>query len=322
MSDNLYAYAVARIRAKEMSLFGKQTIEQLMACHGYEESLRFLYEKGWGKTGNESGDEILSTEREKTWELIEELVDDMSVFDTFLYENDFHNLKAAIKEISTDKKIPDIYITHGTCNPAEIVSAIREHDFSKLPSFLQEIAKQAYEIQTSSGDSQLCDVVIDKAALDTVYNKAKYSGSQLLKDYAEIKVATADIKIALRNAKNKKSKTLLSLALVECESLDIQKLAQASLEGEDEVINYLSFTSYSDAIIAIKSGYSAFEKWCDDLLMEKIKEQKYNSFTISPIAAYLLARENEIKTVRIVLSGKRNGLCEDMIRERLRNMYV
>ncbi|MCI8744511.1 MAG: V-type ATP synthase subunit C, partial [Lachnospiraceae bacterium] len=35
-----------------------------------------------------------------------------------------------------------------------------------------------------------------------------------------------------------------------------------------------------------------------------------------------LARENEIKTVRIILSGKLNGLSDDSIRERVREMYV
>ena len=38
--------------------------------------------------------------------------------------------------------------------------------------------------------------------------------------------------------------------------------------------------------------------------------------------AYVLARENEIKTVRIILSGKQNGFSEESIRERVREMYV
>ena len=37
---------------------------------------------------------------------------------------------------------------------------------------------------------------------------------------------------------------------------------------------------------------------------------------------YLIARENEIKTVRIILTGKQNGFTDDAIRERIREMYV
>ena len=47
-----------------------------------------------------------------------------------------------------------------------------------------------------------------------------------------------------------------------------------------------------------------------------------NSFSIGPLVAYILARENEIKTVRIILSGKQNDFSDDAIRERVREMYV
>ena len=47
-----------------------------------------------------------------------------------------------------------------------------------------------------------------------------------------------------------------------------------------------------------------------------------NPFTVGPLFAYVLARQNEISTVRIILSGKLNELDDGMIRERLREMYV
>ena len=53
-----------------------------------------------------------------------------------------------------------------------------------------------------------------------------------------------------------------------------------------------------------------------------MKPQKYNPFSVGPLVAYALARENEIKTVRIILSGKRTGMPEASIRERVREMYV
>ena len=66
----------------------------------------------------------------------------------------------------------------------------------------------------------------------------------------------------------------------------------------------------------------AFERWCDNRIIEAIRPQKYNSFTIGPLVAYVLARQNEIKTVRIILTGKLNHLPDDAIRERVREMYV
>ena len=48
MSEMEYTYAVARIRALEVSLFSRSTIDALMACGTLEAALNLLVEKGWG----------------------------------------------------------------------------------------------------------------------------------------------------------------------------------------------------------------------------------------------------------------------------------
>lgn len=322
MADNQYTYAVARIRSKEISLLDKSDIDQLMNCKSEKECLRLLTDKGWGKTGEENAEQILSVEREKTWELIGELVEDLSVFHTFLYSNDFHNLKAAIKQVYTDSNFNDIYISQSTIAPNIIVNAVKEHNFDTLPEHMRACAEEAYQVQMHTGDSQLCDVIIDKAALETMLKKSKESKNELFSQYAELKVAVADINIAIRSCKTGKDKMFIERALADCVSLNRNELTTAALEGLDAIYQYLLNTVYADAVTALKESPSAFERWSDNLIIKHIRPQKYNPFTISPLAAYILARENEIKTVRILLSGKRNDISDDFIRERLREMYV
>ncbi len=48
MYDEQYTYAVARIRARETTLFSQATIDQLMACKDEAQCLQFLIDKGWG----------------------------------------------------------------------------------------------------------------------------------------------------------------------------------------------------------------------------------------------------------------------------------
>ena len=96
----------------------------------------------------------------------------------------------------------------------------------------------------------------------------------------------------------------------------------ATRNGLDSIYEYLEQTSYADAIDAIKESPAAFDRWCDNRMMKLIKPQKYNAFTISPLAAYVLAKENEIKSVRIILSGKVNQLPDEKVKERLRDSYV
>ena len=322
MADNLYLYAVARIRSKELSLLGKSDLEQMLNCRNEAECLKFLLDKGWGEAGEENAELLLRQERDKTWRLMKELVEDMSVFDTFLYGNDFHNLKAAIKQVYTNSTQQGIYIDQGTIEVQRIVQAVKEHNFTLLPEYMQDCAQDAYEVMMHTGDSGLCDVILDKAALETILQKGKATGNELFEKYAELKVAVADINIAIRSCKTGKSRVFLERALAACDSIDKQKLIDAALQGMDAIYSYLTLTAYEDAIDAIRESSSSFECWSDNVIMKHIQPQKYNPFTISPLAAYVIARENEIKTVRIILSGKRNEIADQQIRERLREMYV
>ncbi len=322
MVDNQYIYAVARIRSMELSLLDKTFFDQLLTCRSYEDCRRLLSDKGWGRSGDETAEQLLITEREKIWDTIGELVKDMSVFDTFLYGNDFHNLKAAIKQVYVNQEVPGIFMSYGTVKPKLILKAVQEHDFSLLPEFMRASGEEAYQVQLHTGDSGSCDVILDKAALEAIYQKGKASGNELLSEYAELKVAAADINIAIRSFKTGKRREFMERAIADCKNLDSNKLIDAALEGEEAIYNYLGNTAYSDAVQALKESPSSFERWCDNLIIKHIRPQKYNSFTLSPIAAYILARENEIKSVRILLSGKLNDLPEESIQERLREMYV
>lgn len=321
MAEKEYIYAVARIRSKELSLLDSKCMEQLLSCKKYEDCFRILSDQGWDCEGK-AAEEMLTAEREKIWTLMKELVADQSIFHVFLYENDFHNLKAAIKQVCTQSEAVHIYKNNGTIPWKKIYEAVKAHDFSALPEDMRACGEEAYDAMLKGADSQLCDVILDKASLEKTYAAGKSLKSELFAGYVELKVAVADINIAIRSCKMKKSAQFLKKALASCDSLDIQELSSAVLHGMEAIYEYLRTTVYADAIDAIKTSPSAFEKWCDDRLMHYIRPQKYNPFTIEPLAAYILARENEIKCVRILLSGKLNHLSEESIRERLREMYV
>ena len=322
MADKQYVYAVARIRSKELSLLSGAFLEQLTAAKDYDECIQLLMEKGWGEDGITNAGDILAIEQRKTWELINELVKDMSVFDVFLYANDYHNLKAAIKEVRMGDEYPGIFMEQGTVDVKLIREAVQTREFQNLPAAMRTPAEEAYKALLHTQDGQLCDIIIDKAALDAICAAGKSSGNEFLELYAELTVAAADIKTAVRASRTGKDRAFLEQALAPCGSINVARLAQAAIEGVDSIGSYLETTAYADAVEELRRSPSAFERWCDNLLIRKIKPQQYSAFGLGPLAAYILARENEIKSVRIVLSGKLNHLPEESIRERIREMYV
>lgn len=323
MSKTQYTYAVARIRALEVSLFSASTIEQLIACKDLESCLRFLQDKGWG--GNDvpmDADAILTREREKIWETIGEMHVDMDVFNVLSYTNWFHNLKAAVKEVCTGKSGANIFYEGTPIPKEEMLRIIREKDYKALPENMQAAAEEAVETLLHSGDGQLCDIIIDRATMEAIKEAGRQSQDDIIRDYAESTVAVANIKIAVRSSKTAKSLDFMKRAMASCDSLNVDGLARAALAGMDSIIEYLSGNGYLEGALALKESPSAFERWCDNRIIQTIKPQKTNPFSIGPLVAYVIARENEIKTVRIILTCKQNGLSDDSIRERVREMYV
>lgn len=324
MSEN-YIYAVARVRCKELTLLDSSVMDSLLAAGSYEECVRILADHGWSSEGeNSSPEAMLASEREKTWDFIGELTKDMSIFDVFLYANDYHNLKAAIKESFVHTEHPGVYIDKSQCtvDPEVIKKAIVEKEYDLLPEDMRQIAQETTDVLLHTGDGQLCDILIDRAALIKIYESGKKTGNDILKLYGELTVASADIKTAIRANKTGKDLKFLERALAPCDSLDIKALAAAANDDEDAIYSYLDRTVYADAIPEIKKSPSAFERWCDNRIIRSIRPQIHNPESIGPLAAFILARENEIKSVRIILSGKLNHLSDESVRERVREMYV
>lgn len=324
MSETKYAYAVARIRAMEVSLFSSAVIDQLMAVKSYEGCLQFLQEKGWGYADTPmEAEAILSAEREKTWNTIRDLLKgDEAILNVLSYQNLYHNLKAAIKESVTSDSHGKIYFEDCAIGGKEMARIVAEKDWQALPAHIREAAAEGYETFLHTRDGQLCDCIVDRAALLAVYAEGEKSKDSVIRDYAESTVAVADIKIAVRSQKTAKSLEFMRRAMAPCKSLSIERLSTAALSGLDAICEYLEGTSYAGGAHALKESASAFERWCDNQLIETIRPQKYKPFTAGPLVAYLLARENEIKTVRIILTARLNELPEDQIRERIREMYV
>mgnify|MGYP000292580244 FL=1 len=235
MGNTKYTYAVARIRALEVALFSDAVIEQLLSCKTAAEALQFVVEKGWGDMADQDDpDVVLRREEEKTWEVIKEVAPDASVFNVLSYPKLYHNLKAAIKEVCTEARNPNIFYDDCPIPGEEMLRIVENREFSRLPSHMGNVAQEALETLLHTRDGQLCDIMIDKAALEAIRKAGKESGEPIIENYADTMVAIADIKIAVRSRKTGKSADFMRSAMAECDGVNVEQLIRAALAGEDE----------------------------------------------------------------------------------------
>lgn len=324
MADKACRFAVARTKALETSLLSNSDIDELISCKGFKACINYLIEKGWGNA--ESGNNmnlILKAETEKTWENIHSMSMDESIFAPLSYPRLYHNLSAAIKDVVTQSDIGNlIYYNDVDIPGSRMRQIIEEKDFYALPEHMRAVAKEALEVMLHTKDGQLCDSIVDRGALVAMEEAAMATHNKFLTDYVKKVVAVTNIRIAVRAARTGKNKEFLDRALAPSNAININRLKTAAVSGEESVLEALSQEGFSDAAEAVRESNSAFERWCDNSIIENIKSQKYISETPGPVIAYLLARENEIKTVRIILTCKQNKVEDAQIKERVREMYV
>ncbi len=316
-----FTYAVAYIRAMEPALFSAATIEQLLNCSTHSQCLQFLQEKGWGRPDQPlTAEAILAAEGEKTWEVVESLNIDMSVFNVLSYPKLYHNLKAAVKQHCTETRLPQVFYQDTAISGSAMLDILQRKAYGELPGNMEEAAKEATEVLLQTGDGQLCDMIIDRACLEAIHEAGVNAEDAFIRDYAVSTVQVSNIKIAARCMATGKSEEFTLKALAPCDGLNTADMAKAAAGGN--LLTLLQECGFGEAAEAIGESPSAFERWCDNRIIETIQPQLYDCFTVGPLVAYVLARENEIKTVRIILSGKLNELSDESIRERVRKMYV
>ena len=204
----------------------------------------------------------------------------------------------------------------------EMLKIVESKEFSRLPGNMPGVAQEAFETLLHTRDGQLCDILVDHDALAALQKAAEATKDPTLIKYAGLTAASADIKIAVRAASTGKDETFLDRALAECSELDIDSLKKAAISGTEAVYAYLANTDFADAVPKLRESSAAFECWCDDLIIRSIKPQLWNSFGLGPLAAYILAKETELRSVRILLTARQNGFSADRVRERVRETYV
>ena len=123
-------------------------------------SLQFVVEKGWGDMADQDDpDVVLRREEEKTWEVIKEVAPDASVFNVLSYPKLYHNLKAAIKEVCTEARNPNIFYDDCQIPGEEMLRIVENREFSRLPSHMGNVAQEALETLLHTRDGQLCDIM-------------------------------------------------------------------------------------------------------------------------------------------------------------------
>lgn len=327
--DTDFLHASARVTYLENQLITKDDLLKAADAENSSEAFRILSGKNLFRDhGIDDYEKAFEESLSETYSLIEEITGEMGITHIFRYPVDGHNLKVMIKDKAADGDYSGIYKSGGIVDISVMKTEMDSGEFDQMPGILGEAGVEARDALAKTGNPQTVDLMIDKAVISLMNEKAEAIDSDALSEYVKAKIDLMNIKSALRLLKMKKDTHNASKAFAEGGSFSVRELEEAYAFGFDGIKALTEKTAQSEripeAVAQIKQGSSigVFEQQADGCFRDLFEKARVIPFGIEPVIAFLYLKEQEIRACRLVLVSKLFDIPKDIITERLRCIYA
>ena len=329
IKDTDYLFLSAYLRAQENSLLTEARMDRMLDAPTVEDAARILTECGYGELNAVNVDTVarmLDEERDRVFADLNSFARDPRMLDIFKIKYDYHNAKTLLKSEAMGEKPDRLLVDAGRLPGKVLARAVAESDYDAVPQTLAEAIPEARELLSRTKDPQQVDFLLDQAYFHEMAALAEDCRSDFLKGYVELLVDAANLRSAVRVLRMGKDRDFLKTVLFEGGTIELSLLS-AVADGKSSLTDLYAHTPLEEAAelgkaVSHGGALTAFEKACDNALLDNISEAKQIPFGEQPLIAYLAARDSEQTAIRIILTGRLAGLPTDVIRERLRDAYV
>jgi V/A-type H+/Na+-transporting ATPase subunit C len=333
MDKMKFTQAVSRIWVLETRLLDKPKVERMIEATSANEVLRILNETEYSNVSAnikraEDYEEILTTELKRIYDLVYEISPVKEVVKIMSLKYDYHNAKVLLKEKVLGKDLTSMLIKLGNLDLQEIKRKIDSDNLKSLNGTLGRGVQEAMKVFEETKDPQKIDIIIDKYMYKELVEIKDSLNYKFIDNLVKAMIDSTNIRTLLRIKKQNKGRDFAEEVIVDGGVIDKSKLIALLNESPENIMSKLQSTIYSDLIKEGFEGYiatesaSLLEKLSDNYIMELMKDSKLVTFGPEKILSYIYAKETEIKVIRIIMVGKLNNIAEEVIRERLRDIYA
>ena len=312
-------YQNATVKSKETLLLGADRLQRIADAESTDEAMRLLAEANY-PTGATSEEILAAAEREASI-LFKQCLTAGYGLELFLVIDDYHNAKVAAKAYFFGAA-KEGYKPEGNLPVSVIEEALDKQDFKALPAQMGEALAQIAKL--ASRDAlypSSVDILLDKAAFAEI-KQSVGKAAKVIADYFTLLADLKNLSVAYRAgraslAKDKAREMLLPFGtFTEKELMLVYDLGEEAADkiGADGV--------RKGALAALKEGTTAYEVYADDALLRHLKKERYDMFSPAPIAGLYIGKLREIKNIRLLLARIANGADKDIIKRRMRELYV
>lgn len=327
--DTRYIYAVGRIRALERRLLSRADFGRLLDVPDLGGALRALAEMGYPvPEGVSAYEPVLTAEHRAALGLLEDLAEERALIELFRRRYDFHNLKVLLKAKRSAQDLGRAIVDLGILSVEKLAEAVRAEEPERLPEPLAEAMRTAAALYEESENPGDLDAAVERIQYAELSRMIAELDNRFLSAWLAWQVDLLNIRSFLRFRWLQEDLKVFPQVLLPGGSLGWDFFRPIREEPLETLGGAFGRTPYgravSDGIGALRSRrrFAPLERGCDDLMIELLRTSNRTSFGVEPLAAYVLLKEFEIRSVRAVLVGKLNGLPRDRIKERLPGAYL
>jgi len=331
-----YAQAVARCRVLEGRLLRRADLDRLLEAPGVNECWKLARDLA-GIQESPPVDDFetsLGSELARFYAYVSAFLPDISVPGWLLLRYDYHHLKVLMKEQWLGEAADEAaYSQLGNYPVARLRSQLRSAESEepddpeavaswtdRLPHAYRAAIAAARRAWGEKADAQVIDLVLDRFLFAAMAGQARGLGP-FFEEFAGSLADLANLKVLLRCGRLGKDRAFLSEALVPGGSIPQDKWLELSQVAPDRLLGALR-APYGGMLQAAHGDPGTVERLGENHLTARLRPARYVAMGREPVLALLWAKETDIRNLRIVVSGKLNGMPESALRERLRDCHV
>lgn len=334
MQKDSYAHVIGRIKVRETKCLDSNIINRLIDEPQIESFYRILDETEYGQFMN-----LLSQEEKNISNITNYAYKNLKKFlmeaspepekiNIFYYKYDFHNLKLLFKNNYIHGiKDPDL-IDFGTVDPDRLKEYFHSENNFDMQNEFYSIIQIINNKFKDNFDPLYLDIFIDKLYFDFISKKIIKFNENFLEEWLKIQIDFANIKTYMRIENLHESEELYRLSEYLIPGGNIsENIYTDCIDDYQAFINKLHLSPYSHFLpnginyYLENKSFSLLEKLMDNYTIDFAKQSKFFLFGIEPVIGYILAKEQEIKILRIILTCKINELPIETIKERVGEVY-
>ena len=334
--DWRYLVETAQIRVLEMQMLSRTTFLDMANAENFEQAADLLASTEYALPPATAGsrqrfaeiENILRNRRTAVRELFADLMIDEPIVELFRTRDDFANMRLAVRRVLTERPLGSDYSNDGNVPPEQFAEVFEEENYDLFPDYMAEAVERAVLAYYKNRDPALreqkdirqIDYAIDSVQAEYNLRKARELKSIFLLGLFRIQIDLTNIR------------TMLRLKFTESEQRDVflkggylgaERLKQGLGIGY-EAMGPLFYVTPHHRIVEAGAGYMAsdksfltVERQCEEYLTGFLKTTIQITAGPQPIIAFLLMKENEIRTVRLILTAKKNSLDTKLILDRI-----